>query len=62
MATETVELADKGVKDPVQISCQLLGAALRPELVRQRFGQRGKARDIREQRGTAYAVGHRYPH
>ncbi len=61
VAAETLELGDERVKDPVQVGGQLLGAALRPELVRQRLGQRREARDVREQRRTANAVGHRGP-
>ena len=43
-------LLDQGVVDPVQLDQQLLGAALRPERVDQRLGQRREAGDVGEQR------------
>ncbi len=61
VAAETLESGDKRVEEPVEVGGQLLGAALRAELVRQRFGQRREARDVREQRSTANAVGYRDP-
>ena len=59
VAAEPVELADDGVEDPADVGGQLLGAPLRPELVRERLGERREAADVGEQRGPADAVRHR---
>ena len=57
VAAEAVELVDDRVEDAIQVGGQLLGAALRPELVGQRLGQRREAGDVGEQGGAADAVG-----
>ena len=56
---EPLELGNEGVKDPVQMGSKLLRAALRPEFVGQRLGQRREPGDVREKRGAANAVGKR---
>ena len=55
---KAIELVDQGLKHPVQMLRQLLGAAVRAELVGEHFGQRGEAGDVREQCRTANAVGY----
>ena len=61
VAAETLDHLDERVEHAIQMGCQLLGAALRAELVGQRLGQRGEARNVREERRAANAVGHRGP-
>ena len=56
VTAEAVELLDEGVKDAVQLGRQLLRAALRSQLLAQRFGQRREARDVGEERRAAHPV------
>ena len=46
-------------EDAVEVGRELLGAALRAELVGKRLGQRREPGDVREQRGAAHAIGQR---
>ena len=61
VTAEALEIGDQRVKDAVEVGGELLGPALRAELVRQRLGQRREARDVGEQRRTADSVRHRAP-
>ena len=60
IAAEAIELGDDGVKDPIQVRRQLLGPALRSELVGKRLGQRVKPEMSAKSADTVNAVGHRH--
>ena len=58
VAAPPVELVDHGVEDAAEVRGQLLRAALRAQLVRERLGEGREARDIGEERRALDAVGH----
>ena len=53
VAAAPVELVDDRVEDPAERRGQLLGAALRAELVGERLGERGESGDVGEEGGAA---------
>ena len=57
VAAHAVELVDDRVEDEIQAGGQLLGAALRPELLGQGLGQLREPGDVGEEGGAADAVG-----
>ena len=57
LAAETIERADQGVEDPVEVGGQLFGAALWAELGGEDFGDGREAGDVGEHGGTVDAVG-----
>ncbi len=58
VATIRVDLGDDGVEDAIEVGGQLLGPALRAELVGEGLRQRSEARDVGEQARAVDAVGH----
>ena len=56
LSAEALDVVDHRVEDAVQMCGQLLGAALRTQLVGQCFGQRCEPRNVGEQRGSRHAI------
>ncbi|HUH92076.1 MAG TPA: hypothetical protein VL742_02880 [Casimicrobiaceae bacterium] len=58
VAAPRLELLNQGVEHAIEMMGEHLRAALRPELLREGFGQRGEAGDVGEQRRPADAIRH----